>query len=237
MDIKYNFFMFVDFVPMNIIKGVIYISKYGEDYVNIFRSTEQYEKTVEEINETDFNKNIFIDRGVYDSVISFRINNPDLPRDSRFIKTDLPVKTILKKLNEGDTFGFYDIFSGKQLGEMMSDDYLDARKHIRILFYVMLQYMIAGYHKGLNQRKIPDWCVCFSEPIMKYFIKYFEIETESPDITIVDQFLTTPQFREMITTQIMKVMANYAINNRIADIKNIESWYDIKTWIDLKRKF
>ena len=140
-------------------------------------------------------------------------------------------------MKEGDIFGFYDIFSGKHLGELMTDDYLDTKKHIKILFYIMLQYMGAGYHKGLNLRKIPDWCVCFSDPILKYFIKYFDIETESPDISIVDQFLTTPQFREMITIQLMKVMANYVINNQLVDIRDVESWYDIKTWIKMKSKF
>ena len=90
--------------------------------------------------------------------------------------------------------------------------------------------MSAGYHKGENKRKVPDWCLCFGEPIMKYFINYFEIPTEAPDIGVVDQFLTTPQYREMITIQMMKFLANFAVNNDIVDPGNVDSWYDIKLW-------
>ena len=112
----------------------------------------------------------------------------------------------------------------------------DVVKHIKIFYYVLLQYMSAGYHKGQNTRKIPDWCICFGEPIMKYFIHYFEIPTEAPDIGVVDQFLTTPQYREMITIQMMKFMANYVINNNMIDPADVESWYDMRLWMSVKNK-
>lgn len=236
MDIKYNFFVFETSVPMNLVKKTIYITPYGEDYVNIFRSISQYEKTIGDIEETDENRNIFIDRGVYTSSVDFRIKNPTLPRNSIFIQSQEPISNILIRLKKGDIKN-YDFFSGESTEGLDSNDLIDVENNIKIIFYVMLQYMTAGYHKGKNLRKIPDWCVCFSEPVMKYFIHYFEIPTEAPDISIEDQFLTTPQFRGMITMQLLKFMANYSVNNEIIDPDDVESWYDTKLWLDVKNKF
>lgn len=235
MDTKYNFFIFETMVPMNLTKGAIYITPYGEDYVNIFRSITQYEKNIGKIEETDDNKNVFVDRGIYSSSIDFRIKNPELPRESIFIQTDKTVPSILNKIKYGE-IDTYDVFSGKSILDLDSQDSEDMKQNVKIFFYIMLQYMSAGYHKGKNIRKIPDWCICFSEPIMKYFIHYFEIETEAPDIGVVDQFLTTPQFREMITIQMMKFMANYVVNNDIIEPSDVDSWYDVKLWLTIKNK-
>tara|TARA_Y100001972_G_C7576769_1_gene289376 strand:+ start:107 stop:820 length:714 start_codon:yes stop_codon:yes gene_type:complete len=237
MDTKYNFFIFVDYVPMNITKGAIYISPYGEDFVNIFRSIKQYEDNVGKIVEDDFTKNIFVDRGQYENVIEFRVENPHIPRDCLFLKTDDSIKKITDKLKAGEKFNTYDIFSGKSMANISLDDQLASKSYLKVFFYVMLQYMNAGYHKRQNTKKIPDWCVCFSEPVMEYFIEYFEIKSQSEDITVVDEFLTNPQFREMITIQMMKVLANYIINNKISRPSEIISWQDINVWIKLKNSF
>lgn len=236
MDTKYRIFVFETGVPMNLTKGTIYITPYGEDYVNIFRSLSQYEKNVEKIEETEDMKNIFIDRGMYSSSVDFRIKNPTMPRDSVFVQTNQSVPVILNKIKYEEDLQLYDIFSGKQRGPIEPNENDDIDKNIKIFYYVMLQYMNAGYHKGQNKSKIPDWCICFGEPIMKYFIHYFEISTEAPDIGVVDQFLTTPQYREMITIQMMKFMANYVVNNELVDTEDVESWYDIKLWMSIKNK-
>lgn len=236
MDTKIKFFIFETTVPMNLSKGAIYITPYGEDYVNIFRSIKQYEKNVEKIEDTEDTTNVFIDRGVYTSSIDFRIKNPTLPRNAVFIQSGSSIQNLLKKIENKEELYSYDIFSGKNKGILKPSDLEDLEKNIKIFYYVMLQFMSAGYHKGQNNRKVPDWCVCFNEPVMKYFIHYFEIPTEAPDIGVVDQFLTTPQFREMITFQMMKFMANYVVNNNIIDPSDVESWHDIKIWMSIKNK-
>lgn len=234
MDTKYNFFVFETSVPLNITKGVVYITSYGEDYVSIFRSLKQYEDNVEKIESLEDTVNVFVDRGVYSSAVDCRVNNPSLPRDCIFIRTDDNISKILKRLKNGDTYNYYDIFSAKSISDTNAEDVADISKYIKIFYYIMLQYMNAGYHRGKNTIKIPDWCVCFSEPIMKYFLEYFEIRTESPDISVVDEFLTNPQFREMITLQMMKFMANYSVNNNIVDPQDVDSWYNVKFWISIK---
>ena len=236
MDVKYKFFVFETGVPMNLTKGAIYITPYGEDYVNIFRSITQYEKNIGKIEETEENKNVFIDRGMYTSSVDFRIKNPTMPRESIFIQTDNSIKDILNMIKRKEDLQLYDIFSGKERIMIEPNENEDIDKNIKIFYYVMLQFMSAGYHKRQNTRKIPDWCLCFAEPIMKYFIHYFEIPTEAPDIGVIDQFLTTPQYREMITIQMMKFMANYSVNNDIIDPSDVDSWYEVKLWLSMKNK-
>jgi len=235
MSVNYNFFIFETVVPIVLTKGAIYITSYGEDYVNIFRSIGQYEKNIGKIEETDENKNIFVDRGVYTSSVDFRIKNPYLPRESIFIQSSKSVMNIIQNI-KANNITSYDIFSGKNIQNLQENEIEDIQKNIKIFYYVMMQYMSAGYHKRENKRKIPDWCLCFGEPIMKYFIEYFDIRTEAPDINIVDQFLTNPQFREMITVQMMKFMANYIINNNIINPTDVNDWYDMKMWLTVKNK-
>ena len=237
MDTKFNFFVFTNTIPEKTSKGVIYITPFGEDYVNIFRSISQYEDSVGKIEENDFNRNIFVARnGTFSSSVEFRISEPDMPRDSIFVQSDEPLTKIIKEVKENQ-LQTYDIFSAASINKLDTLESDAVRREMKILFYVMLQYMSAGYHERKNKKKIPDWCVCFSEPILRYLISYFEIKTESPDIHIADQFLTNPQFREMITTQLLKILSNYVINNKMLDVSEVKSWYDIGLWLSLKSKF
>jgi len=237
MDTKYNFFVFTNTIPSKASKGVIYITPFGENYVNIFRSISQYENTVAKIEENDFNRNIFVARtDTFNSSVEFRISEPTIPRDCIFIRTDDSLMKLIKQVKDNDIYT-YDIFSGKSKEGIDIDDEMEVKKQIKLLFYITLQYMSAGYHERNNKKKIPDWCLCFGEPILRYFIEYFEIKTQSPDIPHEDEFLTNPQFREMMTKQLLKLMANYVVNNKIVDISEVKSWYDIKLWLSIKSKF
>lgn len=237
MDTKINFFVFTNIIPEKTSKGVIYITPFGEDYVNIFRSISQYESSVAKIEENDLNRNIFVARnGTFNSSVEFRISEPLMPRDSIFIRSDEPLSKLVKKVKENE-LDTYDIFGAKSISKIDISDANTVSREMKILFYVMLQFMSAGYHERKNKKKIPDWCVCFSEPILRYFLEYFEIKTESPDIHVADQFITNPQFREMITTQLLKILANYVVNNKMIEVRDVKSWYDISLWLSLKSKF
>ncbi len=89
----------------------------------------------------------------------------------------------------------------------------ESKYHLNSFLEVLIEFINAGYHEEKNLQKIPDWCVTFTEPIMEYFIEYFEIKTEADDIFLVDQFLTTPEFRKMITELMAKVVSNYKFEN------------------------
>ena len=142
MDPKYNIFVFDTVVPMTISKGVIYITPYGEDYVNIFRSIQQYEENTGDIEESEDVKNVFVDRGIYTSAVDFRVNNPTLPRESLFIKSDLSIVKILKSIKDNRIVNGHDIFSAKSTLGYSDEQVDDIEKHVKIFFYVIFQYLI-----------------------------------------------------------------------------------------------
>lgn len=106
-----------------------------------------------------------------------------------------------------------DIFNPKDIN--LKDK--ELKYHIDVFQEVLTHYLEAGYEQNKNLKKVPDWCVTFTEPVMEYFIEYFEIKTEADDIFLVDQFLTTPDFRRMITDLMLKVLSKYKI--KIQNIK------------------
>ena len=233
MSTNYQLFVFGKDIPYSTSKGVVYITTKGEASVKIFRSIEQYENSVGKISESENMTNVFVDRDLFSSVVSFRVNLPNLPRGSRFIKSEEHVKTILDKLHKGEKFEEYDIMSGDSIEDLDSDSEKDVKDYMKTFSEVLLNFIEAGYHERQNIKKIPDWMLTFEEPIMKYMISYFEIKTACEDIFLVDQFLTTPQFREMITGIMMRVMAHFFINNEYIDIKDVSSWKDTEMWKSL----
>lgn len=237
MDTQLKLFVFSETIPETTKKGVIYIIPSGGNNVNIFKSLSDYQKTVNNIEENDFTRNIFIARGdIYSSSLEFRIMHPTIPRDCIFIKTEESLNSIIKGM-EKDDIVTYDIFSGNDISALDLEEEMAVKKEMKLMFYIMLQFMSAGYHEQKNKKKLPDWCVCFTEPIMKYFIQYFEIKTECEDINIQDQFLTNPQFREMITIQMLKLLSNYVVNNNFIETKEVTSWLSMNLWLSIKSKF
>ena len=228
----YKFIIFTDSIPTKAPKDSVIIFQ-GGGGSNVYTSMEQYIEQKGDIEEHILHRNVFVARGdTFPSSIDFRISEPNIPRDSIFVKSEETIEDILRDIKK-DSLKTYDIFSG---GNIDGFEKKTIVKQIKILFYITYNYMSAGYHLGKNDRKIPDWCICFSDPILEYFIAYFEIPTESPDITVVDQFLTTPQFRKMVTIQFLKVLSNYSINNHLIDISKVESWENMRMWEGILKK-
>lgn len=105
----------------------------------------------------------------------------------------------------------YPNFFVDKISDLIQED--EFKYHLNSFLEVLIEFINAGYHEEKNLQKIPDWCVTFTEPIMEYFIEYFEIKTEADDIFLVDQFLTTPEFRKMITVLMAKVVSKYKFEN------------------------
>ena len=81
----------------------------------------------------------------------------------------------LKKLREN----YKDFFISK-VSDLIKNK--DSLYHLDVFLEVLIEFINAGYHEEKNISKIPDWCITFTEPIMEYFIEYFNIETECEDI-------------------------------------------------------
>ena len=191
-----------------------------------YKSLKQYEQDNGIIVEGNNIKNLFIDTYKYSDVVEFRINNPTIHRDAIFKRVNIGlVDEIVSDFTQGSLEASYDIFSGESVPAELR---ASVKKHMSIFLFTLSEFIDAGYYKFENKRKVEDWCICFSEPIMEYFIHYFEIKTQSPDIGIVDEFLTNPQFRHMITEAMLQVAAHYSINKgTVSPVDLIDkSWDD-----------
>lgn len=113
----------------------------------------------------------------------------------------------------------YSFFSG----DVVTYHKEEINNHMKDLYNVMFEFVKAGYLVRENRNKIPDWIITFYDPIQKLFILYNNIKTSSEDITIVEEFLVNPQFRELITTTLLKIITNYLVNNKNISIMN---WLD-----------
>lgn len=201
-----------------------------------FRSLEEYRKE-NTITESEDSMNLFVDIDRYNNMVEFRVMNPHAPANSIFAKTDDVHRTI-DAFSKNKLPPSYDILAGQNTADLPSRDREQVQVYMASLMYRMLKYMSAGYHKYENIAKIDDWCVCFYDPIMLYFITYFGIHSQSEDISIVDEFLTNAQFRHMITIELMKVSAHHAVNNDLLDVSTVGSWidYDYNNWVRIYEK-
>lgn len=201
-----------------------------------FRSLEEYQKE-NTITESEDSMNLFVDIDRYNNMVEFRVMNPGAPTNSIFVKTD-DVRTTIYEFSRNKLSPSYDILAGQNTDNLSDRDKEQVQVYMASLMYRMLKYMSAGYHKYENVVKIDDWCVCFYDPIMLYFITYFGIHSQSEDISIVDEFLTNSQFRHMITIELMKVSAHFAVNNNLLDVSTVGSWidYDYNNWVRIYEK-
>lgn len=157
----------------------------------------------------------------YKSSLEFRLDHPDIGRNSKFVVTDDDNYRSIKT---------YDIFSGKDISDYSESEREAAKKYITRILEIALYFIQAGYHREESLLKVPDWCVTFTEPIMEYLLTYFEIKTEADDIHPADQFLSTPQFRKLVTEILVEVLAHYSVNNQIFEFSEITDWYSLDTW-------
>jgi hypothetical protein len=205
-----------------------------ESYTSIKRYLKENPIEVKSMNdfvEDDEIRHICIDRGMFETGVDFRIEMPYFPRNTVFVKSKLSIERILKDIEEGKSSEIpYDIFSAESIKNLKPKEKKAVKSHMVVLLKALVNFMNAGYHKGLNERKIADWCANFHDPVFVYFFYFFEIKTEIKIIDIRDQFLTTPQFREMITNTIMKFVANFSVNNGLIDPSEVPSWMLFEVW-------
>ena len=203
-----------------------------------YNNLAQYEKDNGRVVEAEDTKNLFINVDRYDTMMEFRVMTPTAPSDSIFIKTS-DVDGTIDSFKKDSIPPSYDIFTGGSVQLLPQEEQAQVSKYMATLMYRMLTYMSAGYLEKKNTKKIDDWCVCFYDPIMLYFVHYFGVHSQSEDITVVDEFLTNAQFRQMITIELMKVSAHYAVNNNlIDDMSTVKSWisYEYKNWVAIYNK-
>ena len=170
-----------------------------------------------------------------------RLEHYVIPAESLVIATDsLDIVKLLDKKNmEAHYTDDYSIFSGSKVYTIKENIKLEINKTISFLGEVMYQMLDAGYLEKKNYKKVEDWIISFEHPILKIFKIYHKIVTSNPSIDFEEEFLINPQFREMVLETIMKVLANYIINNEVTTLEKVarfKTWKDAELWLLLKKK-
>ena len=79
----------------------------------------------------------------------------------------------------------------------------------------------------------------FKNHYLQLFVNYTKIETSNPTFTVEDEFLDNPVYRKTILLGMLRVLANFIVNNNyitIEEVSKLGTWTDYDTWKKLKEK-
>jgi len=189
-----------------------------------------------EIKEDD----VFMGYG-FTSPLAIRLKYYQIPAENLVIvaKTKKDLQDLIKKekINFRDD---YAIFSGAKINTTSKDIKRDILINLKLLSEIAYDMIEAGYLVEENRKKIKDWIISFEEPVLKIFVNYHKITTSNGSMSIEDEFMINPQFRKMILIVMLKILANFIINNKLANIEEITqaggNWFQEDTWKELKEK-
>lgn len=171
------------------------------------------------------------------SPLAARLKYFNIPPDNRVIVIKKG-EDMIEKVKKGDIIEKedYNIFSGEKVPTSLDKDMKkDILKSMKTLSYVAYQMLGVGYLEEKSTGKIEDWIPSFQEPILKLFRDYFEFEVSNEDYLMEEEFMINPQFRKMILVTLLKVLANFVINNNLAKKTDIQDWMSTSEWQKLKK--
>jgi len=187
-----------------------------------------------EITEED----VFIAFG-YTSPLAVRLEYTDIPFENLVIATEEKNITKLLAEEKNNFTNDYNPFTGKKIKTKDIQIKKDIIINLKLFSQVMYDMIEAGYMVQENRKKIKDWIVSFEEPILKLFHNYHKFETSNDSYSFEEEFMINPQFRQMLTMVMMKIIANFIINNNLITVDQVSklgNWTEEKTWISLKDK-
>lgn len=198
-----------------------------------------YFKAGKELLDID-SDDIFISYA-HDTPLAFRLEKYQIPAENLAISTmEEDLETVLAEVNEETNYRRdYSIFSGDMISAIDREIKVDILKSLRILIQCIYQMLEAGYLEMQNKKKIDDWILSFEEPTLKIFKIYHQIETSNPSIDIEEEFLINPAYRRMILLMMMKIIANFIINNNMITVDKVAelgSWEREDTWLKMKEQ-
>lgn len=188
---------------------------------------------------------------IHDCPLNVRLEYYNIPYNSLVITTnDIDLNDVLDAPDYDED---YAIFSGRKIEVAKKDSKVAILKSFKLLVDVMYQMIEAGYLERKNYKKIDDWIPSFEEPILKLFKIYHKFQaidinepskekiigTSNPSVDFEEEFIINPQFREMLTVMLMKIVSNFIINNGMITIKEVAElgdWKDQEVWKKLRKK-
>lgn len=220
---------------------VVYIGENSEyktleSYLRIKKEEFVYDFTKNHLNKQYFsNEDCFISL-LHENPLDLRLQEVLIPKNCIVITgRDIDIEDALLNKFQYESED-YNIFSGEKITEDItySEEIFDK---MRLLISVLYKMLDAGYLVTENRRKIDDWIITFQEPILDIFIRYHRLETSAPDMSTTDEFLINPEFRKTICIMLMKIIANFIVNNEVVepkDLENFDSWENEELWYSLR---
>jgi len=181
------------------------------------------------------NEDIFVVYGMTNTVAA-RKKYFNIPMENLVViaKEEDKLEELLKK--ERDNYKKdYPLFSGKKMDSSNKDLAKEILISMKLLSKIIFEMLEAGYLDEKNEKKISDWILSFEEPTLKLFANYHQIETSNPSYSIEDEYVINSQFRKMILIMMMKIVANFIVNNNLVEIEKVKDWLDINSWQEMKK--
>lgn len=237
-----KYFVFGKKEKVSLDQEIIFIGPGGdfpsiENYLEKTNDHSIYEFTKNHLNIEYFsNSDIFISKEDI-TPLELRLREPLIPRKSLVIVDNKGKLSDVIENKYDYTEKDYDIFSGESIKKFSKNMKLKVLTEIVLLSKVMYQMINAGYLEMKNFDRVDDWIILFQEPILDIFIRYHRISSSAKDMPTSDEFVINPQYRKMICVTLMKVLANFVINNgyvSVGDISKFESWENPEMWSYLK---
>lgn len=224
-------------------ENIVYIDDKGdyptlENYLREEMGFDPYDFEKSHLNVSYFSEEDLFLSLKHSNSLELRLQEPLIPGKALVIcDKDLDLEdAIVGKFNfeEQD----YPIFSGEKIESEISKDHREMIVSTMIQLNDILSQMIkAGFLDLKNKDKIDDWIISFQDPLLQIFIRYHKLESSASDITITDEFLINPEFRKTICLMMMKILANFLVNNsyiKIRKVREYKSWKDKKLWSYIK---
>lgn len=147
----------------------------------------------------------------------------------------------------------YNIFQGESMSDSMSKTDKDAvRSMISTYIEIIKEYLKSGFH----ERKILDvpsgWTLNLATKELCLLIYHYGLFPSAPDfnptgifernkyeivkINPVIEYLHNSQYRKIVLDGMIALVANFLVRNSYINVRDIEDYYDLKSWKSLSKK-
>lgn len=128
----------------------------------------------------------------------------------------------------------YDIYLAKELPVMSKDDFMEIKKIMLTACELNIWYIKAEFHDektGIPKIVIPSWTFNTEIPILKGIIMYYKLYNENKIHRPANEICESAEYRKLLTEILSKTIANFAVNNKLIKMKEVEKgWFHTKTY-------
>ena len=134
----------------------------------------------------------------------------------------------------------YDLYHPKKIENYMSpEDLKELKKLIVDGCELNIWYIKAEIHKedtGIPKIRMPCWTYNTEIGILKGIIKYYELYNDNKIHRPSREICSSSDYRMLLCHLLSKILSNFAVNNNLIKIKDVDSWFDQKLYEKIIKK-